>query len=325
MTQRVTLTDRKARAGLMRQHIEAVAQSIIDDHDGDEVFGRYLSLTRHVHHYSVGNRMLIGWQAPDSRLVASRSAFDAIAAQQGHTGREFTSRKGNKVWKQHVMIAAGSRAVWVWGPSQYRVATKVTDAETGEEREEMVTRTGFVPCEVWAIEDIRYADDGQAMVAPDWVQPVDDRNLHASLMAFAASRGITITEMGLHGARGVSMVGSIGLQKGDHWSVQVAPLIHELAHELLHDVHARLEPNTRAIHEREAETVAAVVLLYAGHPTPMSATYLREWGASPRAIIASMDRIAAAAGEIVGYIEGRTGVSVGVAGAAPTGQALAVA
>lgn len=85
---RVTLTDRDARANLMRWHVEAVARSIVKDHDDDGVFERYLSLTRHVHHYSVGNRMLISWQAPDSRLVASRSAFDGIAAQQGHGCRE---------------------------------------------------------------------------------------------------------------------------------------------------------------------------------------------------------------------------------------------
>jgi hypothetical protein len=192
----------------------------------------------------------------------------------------------------------------VWGPTQYRVRAKVTDPDTGEEQEELATRTGFVPCDVWAIEDIRYANDGQPMQPPDFVQTVEDRALYLSLLDFAASKNITVSEMGLHGARGVSMVGEIGLQAGDHWSVQVAPLIHELSHELLHDVHARLEPNTRAIHEREAETVAAVVLLYAGHPTSISAGYLRQWGASPRAIIASMDRIASAAGEIVGFIEG---------------------
>lgn len=323
MTNRVTLTDRETRAALMHKHVEAVAQSIATDHDGDEVFARYLSLTRHVRNYSVGNRMLVAWQSPESRLVASQSAFDAIARGQGHQGREFSSRKGKR-WVQHVMIAAGARAVWVWGPSQYRVATKVTDPETGEGREELVAHTGFVPVNIWPIESLRYADTREPMVAPDFVQPVDDEALYHSLMGFAADKGIVVSEMGLQGSRGVSMVGSIGLQAGDHWSMQVAPLIHELAHELLHDVHARLEPNTRAIHEREAETVAAVVLLYAGHPTSISAAYLREWGASPRAIIASMDRIASAAGEIVGHIEGRAGESVGAADAAPTEQALAV-
>ena len=312
MSSRVTLTDRETRASLMRQHVEAVAQSIINDHDGDEVFSRYLSLTKHIHHYSIGNRMLMSWQAPDSRLVASRSAFDAIARQQDHRGREFTSRRGKR-WTQHVTIAAGARAVWVWGPTQYRAKVMVTDAETGEEREDVVTRTGFVPCDVWAIEDLRYADSGDPMQAPDFVQPVADESLYDSLMAFATSKGITVSERGLNGARGVSLVGEIGLQVGDDWSLQVAPLIHELGHELMHDVHARLEPGTRALHEHEAETVAAVVLGYLGHPTSISSAYLRQWNASPRAVIASMDRVASAAGEIVGFVENRAGESVAAA------------
>ena len=324
MTDRVTLADRETRVAIMRRHVEAVAQSVIDDHDGDQIFSRYLSLSRFVHHYSVGNRMLIGWQAPDSRLVASRSAFDAIAKGQGHRGREFSSRRGKR-WMQHVMVAAGAKAVWVWGPTRRTRTLVTTDADTGEETQEAMPYTAFIPVDVWAIEDLRYADDGQPMQAPDFVQPVDDEGLYHSLMAFAAAKGIAISERGLNGARGVSMVGEIGMQAGDHWSLRVAPLIHELGHELLHDVHARLEPGTRALHEHEAEAVAAVVLGYLGHPTSISAGYLRQWGASPRAIIASMDRIATAAGEIVEFIEGRGDRTVGTAALAPTAEALAVA
>lgn len=319
MSSRVTLTDRETRAAQMRQHVEAVAQSIIDDHGGDEIFARYLSLTRHVRSYSTGNRMLIGWQARASRLVASRSAFDKIAAEQGHTGREFTSHNGN-AWTQHVMVAAGARAVWVWGPTRRNRTVVTTDTETGDETRESVRFTGFIPVDIWAIEDMRYADTGEPLVAPDFVQPVDDEALYQSLMAFAASKNIAISEMGLQGSRGVSMVGKIGLQKGDHWSLQVGPLIHELAHELLHDVHARLT-EANDLHEHEAEATASVVLRCLGHPAPMSATYLRGWGATPRAIIASMDRIASAAAEIVGFVEGQ----MGEAEAAPSGPSLAVA
>jgi len=305
MPTRVTLPDRETRADLMRQHVEAVAESILTDHDGDEVFGRYLRLSRHVRSYSVGNRMLISWQAPESRLVASKTAFARIAAEQGHEGREFTSRTG-KAWTQHVTIAAGAKAIWVWGPTQYRVTATVTDPETGEDREDLLTRTGFVPVDVWQVEDIRYADTGEPLQAPDFVQPVDDRDLHEGLMAFAAANGIAVAERGLHGARGVSMVGEVGLQAGDHWTLHVAPLVHELAHEMLHDVHARLtEPGTRRLHEGEAESVAAVVLRHWGHPTSIPCAYLRQWQMSPRDVLASMQRIADAAGRIVEFVEAR--------------------
>lgn len=188
----------------------------------------------------------------------------------------------------------------------------------------MVARTGFVPVDVWPIESLRYVDDGQPMVGPDWVQAIEDEPLHESLLAFAASKNITVSEMGLHGARGVSMVGEIGLQRGDHWSAQVAPLIHELAHELLHDIHARLQPGTRSLHEHEAE--AAVVLRYAGHPTSTSAACLRQWGASPKDVIASRQRVTDAAGQIVEFVEGWKGGAEGAAvEAAPSEPIAAVA
>lgn len=311
MHERVTLTDRDSRAQLMRQHVEAVAQSIIYDHDGDETFARYLSLTRHVHRYSIGNRMLIAWQSPDSRLVASRSAFDAMAGEQGHAEREFASRKGKR-WTQHVTIAAGAKAVWVWGPTRRSRTVVTTDAETGEETREVIPFTGFIPVDLWAIEDVRYADDGEPMEPPDFVQRVEHESLYHSLLAFAEAKDIEVCERGLNGARGVSMVGRIGLQAGDHWSLRIGPLIHELGHELMHGIYARMNEPTD-LHEREAEAVVAVVLANLGYPTAISASYLRNWGASPRSVVASMDRIASCAGEIVEFIERRTEVSVEVA------------
>ena len=161
----VVLRDPETRQCLMREHIEGVARSIIEDRSGDEVFARYLTLMGGVRRYSVANRCLISWQAPDSRLVASRSAFDRMAAQQGHGGRQFTSRKGRR-WTQHVTIAAGAKAVWIWGPTRRTRTEVVTDPETGAEMEQVVSRIGFVPVDVWAIEDVRYVDTGGTRRGP---------------------------------------------------------------------------------------------------------------------------------------------------------------
>ncbi|HEX2986702.1 MAG TPA: hypothetical protein VHS06_00790 [Chloroflexota bacterium] len=85
---------------MMMAHIKAVADSIVSDQRGDTVFERYFRQVRHAHRYSMRNLMLIDWQAPDSRFVASLSAFEEIAKEQavpavdlGGRLRRWNSRK----------------------------------------------------------------------------------------------------------------------------------------------------------------------------------------------------------------------------------------
>jgi hypothetical protein len=304
---RVTLEDKASRAAAMRTQVDSVAQAIVSDNSGDEIFERYLSLTRHVHNYSVRNKILISVQAPDSRLVASRTAFEKIAAGQGHEPHSFASR-GGKCWQQYTITASGSRAIWIWSsPCVGRKSVEVTNPDTGEVGSEVETYSFYRPVPVYQVEDIRYADTGLPLEAPDFVQPVYDEGLYDALLAFASSKGIRLREEGLNGSRGVSKLQEIALQTGDPFSLKVAPLIHELAHELLHTAKDRVaaafdEGQKKRLLEGEAEGVAAVVLGYLGHPIGISAAYLRNWKIEPADILASMQRIADAAGEIVEFV-----------------------
>lgn len=300
---RVTLTDKDSRADKMRAHVKAVAAAITDDLSGDAVFAEFVRLNRHVRNYSLRNRMLIAWQAPDSRRVASRTAFSKIAAEQGHTGIERTSKRG-KSWEEHVRVVGGARAVWIWGNPRPQTRTrKVTDVD-GNVTEETYTFTSCFPVDVYCVEDILYADTGEPFVMPTLpTEPVHDEGLFSALLAFAEAKGIEVTQENLGGAAGVSKLGTIGLQSGDPYFVQVSPLIHELAHELLHDLHSRLDEGSRKLHEGEAEATAAVVLNYLGFETPCSAAYLRNHSVQPGDVLSSMDRIVDTAGEIVDFVE----------------------
>lgn len=308
---RVTLTDRDNRETQMREHVKTVAAAITGDLSGDAVFGQFLHLNRHCRNYSLRNRMLIAWQAPDSRKVASRTAFSKIAEEQGHAGVKQTSKKG-KSWEEHVKVVGGARAVWIWGnPRPVTRTRKVTDAE-GNVTEEPYTYTNCFPVDVYQVEDILYADTGEPFVMPSLpTEPVHDPALFDALLAFAASKGIEVKQEGLGGAAGISKVGAIGLQQGDPFFLQVSPLIHELAHEGLHDLHSRLEPGTRKLHEGEAEATAAVVLNYLGYETPFSAAYLRNWNVEPQDVLASMERIAKFATEVVDFVEAHQKASGG--------------
>lgn len=294
MADRVVLGDKQARAEQMREHVREVAESILNDRRGDVVFDRVLRVTRHVHTYSIGNRILQSWQAPDSRLVASKTAFELMAADQGMPLADVRGKRCR------VKMRKGAKAIWVWG--RFAATRPVVYEETGELGEERYAY--FRPVATWAAEDIQYAATSGPFEVPDFVQSVPDKGLYDRLLGFAASRGIVVTHRGLNGPRGVSMLGAIALQTGDPEVLQIGPLLHELGHELLHGPSERIELPDH-IREGEAEAVASVVLRHLGYEVPVSAAYLRNHGTRPEDVIASMDRIAGAAGEIVAFIETR--------------------
>lgn len=290
--QRVTLTESALRALHMRQHVQAVAESILTDHRADEAFERALLARGHVHRYSARNLLLMQWQCPGSRCVASLGAFERIAEDQGAEPITIGGKR------RRVLIAAGARAVWIWGRSTRRRTFQ--DSVTDEQHIEVAV--SYVPVATWAVEDINVAATGQPLHLPDHVHPIDDANLYRGLMEFAGSRGITVQHRGLLGPRGISHGGRISLQQGDSEAVQLPVLVHEVVHELLH--HDR-EANhlTSKFAEAEAEAGMAAIMRHFGHDALLSPQYLRNHGIQPRDVLASMDRILRATGEIIGFIE----------------------
>jgi hypothetical protein len=206
-----------------------------------------------------------------------------------------------------VVLTAGSRAVWIWGPPYIpRWKEQVEDAETGEvSEEERVGRLRYPTVPVYLVEDVLYADERTPLVPPDFVPEVGDTDLHGRLMQYAEMKGIEVRETGHpDGSRGSSSSGTVTLQCGDPAALQVFVLIHELGHELLHDQRARAVL-PKSVMEAEAATFGAVVLRYLGYDEHVSPAYLRQWGCSPRQVMASMDRVGRAAGQLVDYLEGR--------------------
>jgi len=278
----------------MRQHVESVAQSILTDTRADRLFADCLAASRRCHSYSVRNRLLISWQCPESRRVASLGAFGRIAADQGAEPITINGKR------RHVLVATGSRAAWIWGHNSTR--TELRDALTGEERVEVAIR--YIPVAVWPVESVVYAATREPLVLPDHVQPIDDDALYAGLLAFATHRGIAVEHRGLLGARGVSHGGRITLQSGDSEAVQLPVLAHETMHEILHHGHGTAGQSQSVI-EGEAQAGAGVLLRMYGHDEPVTAGYLRNHSVKPHDVLRSMDRIIKAVDEVVQFMEGR--------------------
>lgn len=292
---RITLTDPATRAMQMRQHINAIAESIRTDRRADSLFEQVLAAKRHVHGYSIRNRLLQQWQAPHSRLVASLSAFDRIAADQG---AEAVNIKGKPL---RVMIRAGAKAVWIWGRSSRR--RQFHDEVTGEGDVQTVV-VSYIPVATWTVEDMTYAASGEPFELPDHVLPVDDDSLFEALLAFATHKGIEVVHRGIIGARGTSSGGRITLQSGDSEAMQLPILAHEVMHELLHAGRNGRDLPKRIV-EGEAQAGAGVLLRMCGHDEPVTAAYLRNHFTRPQDVLGSMDRIVRAVGEVLDFMEKR--------------------
>ena len=290
--QRITLTEPATRAMQMRQHVQSVAESILTDHRADGLFAEVLAARRHVHGYSVRNRILQSWQAPMARQVASLSAYEAMARDQGVAAVTVKDKP------HRVLIRAGARGVWIWGRTTRR---RQFHSSIGDDEQTEVS-VSYIPVATWAVEDIVYAANGEGFVLPDHVIGVDDRALYDALVAFADHKGVQIVHRGIIGARGVSSGGQITLQSGDSPAVQLPVLAHEIAHELLHHVPGS-ERLSKTVVEGEAEAICAVLLRHYGHDVPASAAYLRGHGVRPADVLASMDRIIKATSEVIGFIE----------------------
>lgn len=94
---------------------------------------------------------------------------------------------------------------------------------------------------------------------PDWKSPEKNAELTELLMDFARSKDITVEVKDLPGEiQGASCGGKIILDP----EAGTKTLIHEIAHELLHQV--KDGPTDSTIRELEAESVAYVVAKYFG-------------------------------------------------------------
>ena len=306
--ERIVLKDKESRIRDMEALVNNVAASILDE-TGDEVFANFLKITHHVRRYSLGNQILMMVQAPESRLVASVTAYGKMAKEQGHAPvRKFTAE--GKPYDEYVHIDGGNKAVWIWGsPKPKTITREVEDPDTGGKKKVPYTFNKFYPTSVYCVEGIHYSDTDTPFVVPSFVQPVEDLNLYDACLAFAAHKGFNLSEENLGGAAGVSKGdGNIATQVGQTWQENVPVLLHEIAHELLHPLHGKVTRRdlTREVKEAEAEATCAVVLQHFGHGTGPQAAYLRNWKAKPEDVLASMTRIATAAAEVVDFIERAT-------------------
>lgn len=186
-----------------------------------EEMRRYLEAASKFHQYSVYNIWCILMACPHATRVA-----------------------GYQKWKEfNRYVRKGEKGIPILAPI-------LVYEDPGDPSSRQVLR-GFRVAYVF---DVSQTDGEPLPPPPEWKSPEKNTELNERLLAFAKSKGISVTFKHLSGEiQGISKGGAIEIDP----SAGTKTLIHEIAHELMH--RDRDFPDDPSIRELEAESVAYVV------------------------------------------------------------------
>jgi hypothetical protein len=243
----------------IKQHLEDLARETDKARRSEEMV-RYLDFCAKFHQYSPSNIWLILLAKPDASYVAGFNAWKKM-------GR---------------YVKRGEKGIKILAPHFWK-----TEDEEGNE----IERIGFHVAHVF---DVSQTDGEPLPEQPNWKSPEKNLALQKKLMEFAESNGINVTTEPLCGqTQGVSMGGRIVLSP----EAGTKTLIHELAHELLHQVEN--DQLSRKIKELEAESVAFVVCKHFGLDNLNCPNYIALHNVSITEMFARMSRIQSIANKII--------------------------
>ena len=232
-----------------------------DDFRKSEFFQNYLDTMSKFWDYSLHNQLLIFFASPTATRVAGYRTWQKLGRQ----------------------VKKGSQAIHILAPSTKKV-------EQDEENDEI---TYFFPVSVFDISQT----EGQELPSVDVELSGEDKKwLLEKLLDFCTQKGIKVEfkSLGVNGLYGYSRGGEIAIASQSSINMQVSTLIHEIAHELLHQKSALSKQQK----EIQAESVAYVVSRHFGLDT-RSMNYLALYDADYKKIMETLGTISEAVKEVV--------------------------
>ncbi len=232
----------------------------------------YLKAMGRFHNYSLGNAILIGFQRPDATHVAGFRTWQTL---------------GRYVKRNEKGIAIMAPIVW------RKKVTQGDDKEEGPDRQEE-TALAFKTAYVFDISQT----DGKPL--PEVARAQGDPGSYLErLERFTSGRSIKLERSDLRIAEGISIGGTILLKASLAPADEFSVLVHELAHEMLHQDPAN-RPKDKTVREAEAEAVAFVVCHGIGLDTnTASSDYIQLYDGDKETLLRSLERIQRTAAEIL--------------------------
>lgn len=241
----------------------------------------------HGKRYSFRNQWMIAWQRPGASLVA-----------------------GFKTWEKLNRRPKKNTAINILAPRFYKQFEQDADGNNTD----TVAAEGiyFIYVRVFAIEDTYLIDESKGDPVQDKMLSIETKQDSAfvpNLLALCSELNIKTEFVADLYAYGVSTGGLVQIRDEQSTADKASTLIHEIAHELLHQNDENRRTMSKAQVEHEAEAVAYAVCKRFGIPIN-SAVYLA--GYNEYDLTESLPRIGKIAYEIIGRLEKINGDNPGI-------------
>jgi hypothetical protein len=289
----------------------------------------YLNFASRFHQYSFYNRILIYIQRPDAERVASVNTWKKFGRTLKDTAKSIwiwvpIMKEPSKQEKEQILEK-------FYKDLNIPKGQKLTDeqkTELSKRFDAVSTLVGWKEGRVFDISDTIKTDDGAEDIVqmPQW----DDDNtpdemadkVSEGIIQVAKDLGINVKIVkGLGGAKGVSMGGNIEILDNISGISKASVLVHELAHELMHQQYLKNKPtidnasvvdddnsdivnayvgrNPKEVNELQAEATTYVVLRNYGIKNKYNSVYLALWKAKGPQIKANLNIITNTASVII--------------------------
>jgi len=278
-----TLPGATSKVEFAREAVATAVDQLIEQLESgkSEQLLSYLSTVAKFHKYSFGNVMLIMSQCPDASHVA-----------------------GFRTWKSmDRFIKHGEKGIVIIAPMIFKGKDEKTNRSQSKDDDPIMR---FRAVHVFDISQT----EGEPLPTPDRIDGDPGEHLFW-LESAIQSHGITIQTMdSLGGACGRSTGGTIQVIESLSDAERFSVLVHEWAHELLHQG-KHINKDTRppkVVRETEAESVAFVVSHSVGLETKSaSSDYIQLYDGNKETLVASLDRIQKTACTIIEAINDHDG------------------
>ena len=258
-----------------REYIQQLTQEIKNQRSHKKII-EYLNFCSRFHRYSFHNTILIWTHKPNATFVAG-------------------FRKWHRLGRY---IKKGEKGIPIFAPLIIKTKAQKTDPFEDEEEEEEVIRYKVVY--VW---DISQTEGKPIPQAPDIKTVSGKTDLLPQLENVAKSYRISVKYSDIEGKYGISTGGEVVILKSLSDEEKFHTLVHEIAHELLHQ-----SPDGRALpkklRELEAEATAYVVCRHF-NLNPPSPSYLALYQVEEIEICSSLNRILNTSSNIIQTLEAR--------------------
>jgi hypothetical protein len=282
----------------------------VDEAAASEFVQSFLAFSAKFYNYSFSNQMLIWIQKPMATKVAGASDWF------GKFGRAVTN------WDNYIWINAPIIRTTLQGEEEKKKMPK----DVWEQDKKNYQYTNFKQVKVYDVEDTQVVEgwvgpNGEKPFKPaEWRQDPNDAMEEITALVNASldwgrAKGIDVdSEEMASSLGGYSAGGKVRINSTYDGINKFSTLIHELAHEILHQNKEYKEKSGSEEgskhREIDAETVAYVVLKHYGFETKDTPRYLALWKATGEDVKQRRNNIVLAVKEIVRGIDSAIGKSV---------------